>query len=78
MTQAGSVFSFVLKSDLEGTARLCYALEYSKAPTLGDTDTLLLHPATSSHINLDKQIRESTGIEDSLIRISTAIEDVDI
>ncbi len=77
MTQAGSMFSFVLKSDLEGTVRFCNALEYSKAPTLGDTDTLLLHPATSSHINVGKQIRESTGIDDSLIRISTGIEDID-
>ncbi|TVQ50960.1 MAG: aminotransferase class I/II-fold pyridoxal phosphate-dependent enzyme [Saprospirales bacterium] len=76
MSQPGSMLSFVLNSDLEGTVRFCNALEYSKAPTLGDTDTLLLHPATSSHINVDRQIRESTGIEDSLIRISTGIEDI--
>lgn len=76
MKQSGSMMSFVLKSDLNGTIQFCDALGFSKAPTLGDTDTLLLHPATSSHINVDKQIREATGIEDSLIRISTGIEDV--
>ncbi|MBK8504469.1 MAG: PLP-dependent transferase [Saprospiraceae bacterium] len=46
------------------------------APTLGDVDTLILHPATMSHINIDRKIRYEQGITDSLVRISVGIEDV--
>lgn len=44
------------------------------APTMGDTDTLVLHPATSSHINVSKEIREANAITDGLIRVSVGIE----
>ena len=40
-------------------------------------DTLILHPASSSHINVDKEIRERNGITDGLIRLSVGIEDVE-
>ena len=49
----------------------------SLAPTLGDVDTLILHPASSSHISVDKTIRERNGITDGLIRLSVGIEDVE-
>ena len=44
------------------------------APTLGDVDTLILHPASSSHIKTDKAIRDANGITDGLIRVSVGIE----
>lgn len=44
------------------------------APTLGDVDTLVLHPATSSHLNVDKVQRQENGITDGLIRLSVGIE----
>ena len=47
----------------------------SLAPTLGDTETLLLHPATSSHLNVDKEMCESYGITDGMIRVSVGLED---
>ena len=49
----------------------------SLAPTLGDVDTLILHPASSSHLNVDKEIRERNGITDGLIRLSVGIEGVE-
>ena len=49
----------------------------SLAPTLGDVDTLILHPATSSHLNVDRTLREENGISDGLIRVSVGIEDVE-
>lgn len=44
------------------------------APTLGDVDTLILHPASSSHIKVAKEIRERNGITDGLVRLSIGIE----
>lgn len=76
MSLYGSMLSFELEADLSQTIQFANALQYSKAPTLGDVDTLLLHPASSSHINVDKRLREETGITDSLIRLSVGIEDL--
>jgi methionine-gamma-lyase len=46
------------------------------APTLGDVDTLILHPASMSHLNVDKDIRMRNGISDGLIRVSVGLEDI--
>ncbi|MDX1477526.1 MAG: PLP-dependent transferase [Saprospiraceae bacterium] len=40
-------------------------------------DTLVLHPASMSHLNVDKAVRERNGITDGLIRLSVGIEHVD-
>nr|MBS0038040.1 aminotransferase class I/II-fold pyridoxal phosphate-dependent enzyme [Saprospiraceae bacterium] len=77
MSLPGSMLSFELIANLKKSVAFCNRLAYSKAPTLGDTDTLLLHPATSSHINVDPKIREETGITDGLIRLSVGLEDID-
>lgn len=74
----GGMLSFELKSGLEGAMSFMNNLQYcSLAPTLGDVDTLVLHPATSSHLNVDKTLREANGISDGLVRVSVGIEDID-
>ena len=45
--------------------------------TLGNTDTLLLHPASSSHLNVPKDVRLENNITDGLIRVSVGIENKD-
>jgi len=75
MDDFGSMLSVELKADLASTIKFCNQLSFSKAPTLGDPDTLLLHPATSSHINVGAKVREETGITDSLVRLSIGLED---
>lgn len=52
--------------------RLCQA-----ATTLGDVETLILHPATSSHRSLTPEQRRRIGIGDGLVRLSVGIEAVD-
>jgi methionine-gamma-lyase len=77
MEDYGGMLSFVLDADLDYTLQFINNLQLAKqAPTLGDTDTLVLHPASSSHLNVDGHIREEMGISDSMIRISTGIEDI--
>ena len=46
-------------------------------PTLGDVDTLVLHPATMSHRGVDPAVRRAHGISDGLIRLSVGIEAVE-
>lgn len=77
MSGFGGMLSFDVKGGQEMALRFMNKLRLATmAPTLGDVDTLVLHPATSSHLNVDKTMREANGITDGLIRISTGIEDV--
>ncbi|HYJ12567.1 MAG TPA: PLP-dependent transferase, partial [Thermomicrobiales bacterium] len=45
------------------------------ATTLGDVQTLVLHPATTSHRPLTDEQRHQLGIGEGLIRLSAGIED---
>jgi len=78
MKNYGGMLSFELKGGLEEGLSFMRRLKFCKlAPTLGDVDTLVLHPASMSHINISRDVREAQGISDGLIRISVGIEDLD-
>ena len=47
----------------------------SLAVSLGAVDTLVQHPASMTHANIPKNVREKTGITDDLVRLSVGIED---
>ena len=71
------MLSFEIKEGKEAALSFMNALQFcSLAPTLGDVDTLILHPATSSHLNVDRELREANGITDGLVRVSVGIEDI--
>lgn len=79
MSMYGGMLSFELKDQQSALKCIDHLKFCSLAPTLGDTDTLVLHPVTSSHLNVPKALRESNGIRDGLIRVSVGIEEaVDI
>lgn len=70
------MLSFELRGGLEAGIRFMDRLRFcSLAPTLGDVDTLVLHPASMSHINVPQELRLANGITDGLIRLSVGIED---
>ncbi len=74
----GGMLSFVLDADLEQTLNCINQLELCKiAPTLGDADTLVLHPTTSSHLNVSESLRLEYGITDSMVRLSVGLENVE-
>lgn len=71
----GGMLSFELKGGLEAGLRCMNRVRFcTLAPTLGDVDTLILHPASSSHLNVPREIREQNGITDGMIRVSVGIE----
>lgn len=77
MTQHGGMLSFELAGGLEAGKQFMNKLQLcTMAPTLGDVDTLILHPASMSHAFIPKAIRLENGITDGLIRISVGIETV--
>ncbi len=78
MRDFGGMLSFELKGGLEAGKAFMDKLRFcTLAPTLGDVDTLILHPASMSHIGVAKEVREANGITDGLIRISVGIENVE-
>jgi len=73
---AGSTFGFTVKGGEAEAFRLLDALQVIKlAVSLGGTETLISHPASTTHSGVLKQTRERLGITDGLIRISVGIED---
>ncbi|MBK8514961.1 MAG: aminotransferase class I/II-fold pyridoxal phosphate-dependent enzyme [Saprospiraceae bacterium] len=77
MKSYGGMLSFEAVGTLKQVLTMINKLHFcTMAPTLGDVDTLVLHPATSSHLNVEKTQREANGISDGLVRLSIGIEDV--
>jgi methionine-gamma-lyase len=75
---AGSTFGFSVKGGEAEAFRLLDALQVIKlAVSLGGTETLMSHPASTTHSGVAKQTRDRLGITDALIRISVGIEDPD-
>ncbi len=78
MKLMGGMLSFELEGGLEAAKRFLNALMFcTLTPTLGDVDTLVLHPATMSHRGIPREVRLANDITDGLVRLSVGIEDVD-
>lgn len=79
MRTFGGMMSFTLKSGKEADA--VTVLKNTKyffcAESLGGVESLIGHPASMTHASIPKEIREKTGVVDSLIRLSVGIEDVE-
>ena len=76
MKIGGSMITLKLKINKNDTFNFCKKLEYfSLAESLGGVESLICHPATMTHASVDKKVRESLGIDDSLVRLSIGCED---
>jgi len=73
----GGMISFSLKNDKEETAlAFVTSTKYFKlAESLGGVKSLLCHPSQMTHKSVPREKRLSSGINDSLIRLSCGIED---
>lgn len=74
----GSVISFSLKTDtLEAAEKLVTSTSLFKlAESLGGIKSLICHPAKMTHKSIPTEIRKASGVQDSLIRLSVGLEDV--
>ena len=75
----GGMVSFSLKDDTLEAAKdfLTRTKIFLLAENLGDVRSLGSHPATMTHKSTPLEVRKETGIQDSLIRLSIGIENVD-
>lgn len=75
---ASSVVVFGIKGGRESGAKLINAVElFSHVANVGDAKSLIIHPASTTHQQLDKAGLEAAGVSEDLIRLSIGIEHAD-
>ncbi|QRM31051.1 cystathionine gamma-synthase family protein [Microvirga sp. VF16] len=74
----GSTFSFDVKGGEAEAFRVLNALQVFKlAVSLGGTESLISHPASTTHSGVPKETRDRLGVSDATIRVSIGIEHPD-
>ncbi len=73
----GGIISFSLKEDTveAATSVVCSTRYFKLAESLGGVKSLLCHPAGMTHKSIPEEKRRSSGVADSLIRLSVGLED---
>ena len=75
---AGAVFTFGLKGGYEAGVRVVSGLKlFSLLANIGDTRSLVIHPASTTHRQLEDDQRTAAGAGPDVVRLSIGIEDVD-
>ena len=72
---AGAVFTFGVKGGYEAGVRVVSKVElFSHLANIGDTRSLIIHPASTTHRQLSNTQREIAGAGDDVVRLSIGIE----
>merc|ERR1719195_1028148 len=75
---AGALFTFGLKGGYEAGKQLVDNVQMiSLVANLGDSRTLIAHPASMMHSQLSEEQRDAAGAESETIRLSVGLEDVE-
>lgn len=74
---AGSVFTFGVKGGYEAALKVASGLKlFSLLANIGDTKSLVIHSASTTHRQLSDEQREAAGAAPEAVRLSIGIEDV--
>ncbi len=75
MKAGGGIVTFELAGGLAAAQRLLDSVQLcTRSSNLGDTRTILTHPATTTHAKLSPEERAAVGISDGLVRMSVGLE----
>ncbi|THD68918.1 aminotransferase class I/II-fold pyridoxal phosphate-dependent enzyme [Robertkochia marina] len=78
MKYGGSIVAFEVKGGVEAGRRFLNNIEMcSLSANLGDTRSIVTHPASTTHSKLSETDRLEVGITDGLVRVSVGLEHVD-
>ncbi|MHA1113547.1 MAG: O-succinylhomoserine sulfhydrylase [Alphaproteobacteria bacterium] len=78
MTDFGTVVTFELAGGKEGAFRFLDRLRLIDiSNNLGDSKSLITHPATTTHQRLSVEARAAMGVTDGMVRLSVGLEDID-
>ncbi|MDR2183255.1 MAG: PLP-dependent transferase, partial [Clostridiales bacterium] len=74
---AGAILTFGIKGGLEAGRKFIDSLElFSHLANVGDTKSLVIHPASTTHSQLAPEQLKLTGTTEDMIRLSVGLEDV--
>lgn len=75
---AGSIFSFGIKGGLEAAKAFINNVQLlSHVANVGDSKSLVIHPASTSHSRLSTEQQLASGVTPGLIRLSIGLEDIE-
>ncbi|GIL02442.1 MAG: O-acetylhomoserine aminocarboxypropyltransferase [Alphaproteobacteria bacterium] len=75
---AGAVFTFGVRGGYEAGVKLVSNVElFSHLANIGDTRSLIIHPASTTHRQLTDEQKRAAGAGPEVVRLSVGIEDVD-
>ena len=75
---AGGLFTFAVKGGYDACVKLVNSLDiFSHVANLGDTRSLIIHSASTTHRQLTEEQQEAAGAGPGVVRISIGTEDVD-
>ena len=76
MSGGGTVLAFTVKDGKAGAFRFGNALSIIKiSNNLGNSKSILTHPATTTHFRIGPEARAESGISDGMLRLSCGLED---
>ncbi|NIP38158.1 MAG: O-acetylhomoserine aminocarboxypropyltransferase/cysteine synthase [Candidatus Dadabacteria bacterium] len=74
----GSIFTFGIKGGIDAGVKFIESLELlSHLANVGDAKTLIIHPASTTHRQLNEEEQASAGVTPEMVRISVGIETLD-
>jgi O-acetylhomoserine (thiol)-lyase len=75
---AGAVFSFGIKGGYDAGKRFIDNLKmFSNLANVGDSRSLVIHPASTTHQQLSREEQDAAGVTPDLVRLSVGLEDLD-
>ena len=77
MTLGGNIIAFEIKGGIEAGKKFLNSIKLcSLSANLGDTRTIVTHPASTTHFRLSEEERLAAGITPGLVRVSVGLENV--
>ncbi len=76
MSACGPIFSFILDGGRKQAMALLNAIELVDiSNNIGDSRSLMTHPASTTHSGLSEDVRADMGVEEGMLRINIGLED---
>jgi O-acetylhomoserine (thiol)-lyase len=73
-----SLITFGVKGGYDSAKKIADETKiFSLLANIGDTKSLIIHPASTTHHQLDEEAQQATGASKDLIRLSVGLEDMD-
>jgi len=75
---AGAVFSFGIKGGFDSGKKFIDSVKlFSHLANVGDSRSLVIHPASTTHQQLSAEEQKAAGVEPDMVRFSVGLEDIE-